>query len=66
MELALLERPLDSFPAFHGTQRFSTEFTRALHLFLSLARPIQSTLELYRCGKLTSFFIWVYSYKKGS
>jgi hypothetical protein len=34
--------PLDSFPAFHGTQRFSTEFTRALHLFLSLARPIQS------------------------
>jgi hypothetical protein len=36
-------RPLDSFPAFHGTQRFNTEFTRALHLFLSLARPIQST-----------------------
>jgi hypothetical protein len=45
---ALLERtldvtPLDSFPAFHGTRRFNTEFTRALHLFLSLARPIQST-----------------------
>jgi hypothetical protein len=31
------------FPAFHGTRRFNTEFTRALHLFLSLARPIQST-----------------------
>jgi hypothetical protein len=41
---ALLERPLDSFPAFHGTRRFNTEFTRALHLFLSWARPIQSTL----------------------
>jgi hypothetical protein len=45
---ALLERPqdvrpLDSFPAFHGTLRFNTEFTRALHLFLSWARPIQST-----------------------
>jgi hypothetical protein len=33
-------RPLDSFPAFHGTRRFNTEFTRALNLFLSLARPI--------------------------
>jgi hypothetical protein len=39
----LLERPLDTFPAFHGTRRFNTEFTRALHLFLSWARPIQST-----------------------
>jgi hypothetical protein len=41
---ALLQRPLDvrplnSFPAFHGTRRFNTEFTRALHLFLSWARP---------------------------
>jgi hypothetical protein len=26
----------------HGTRRFNTEFTRALHLFLSWARPIQS------------------------
>jgi hypothetical protein len=40
---ALLERPLDSFPAFHGTRKFNTEFTRALHLLLSRARPIQST-----------------------
>jgi hypothetical protein len=44
---ALLERPpvvrpLDIFPAFHGIRRFNTEFTRALHLFLSLAIPIQS------------------------
>jgi hypothetical protein len=28
-----------SFPAFHGARRFNSEFTRALHLFLSLARP---------------------------
>jgi hypothetical protein len=34
---------LDSFPAFHGTRKFNTQFTRALHLFLSWARPIQST-----------------------
>jgi hypothetical protein len=34
---------LDSFPAGYGTRRFSTEFTRALHLTLSWARPIQST-----------------------
>jgi hypothetical protein len=45
---ALLERPpvvrpLDSFPAFYGTRSFITEFTRSLHLFLSRARPIQST-----------------------
>jgi hypothetical protein len=44
----LLERPpavqpLGSFPAFYGTQRFITAFTRALHLYLSWARPIQST-----------------------
>jgi hypothetical protein len=36
-------RPHDSFPAFHGTRRFNTEFTRALHLFLSWTRPTQST-----------------------
>jgi hypothetical protein len=37
-------RPLDNFPAFYGTRRFNTEFIRALHLFLSWARPIRSTL----------------------
>jgi hypothetical protein len=42
--LKLDVRPLDSFPAFHGTGRLNTEFTRALRLFLSSARPIQSTL----------------------
>jgi hypothetical protein len=36
-------RPLDSYPAFYRTQRFNAEVTRALHLFLSWARPIQST-----------------------
>jgi prolipoprotein diacylglyceryltransferase len=46
--LALLERSLvvwtlDSFPAFYGTRRFNTEFTRALHLSLSWARQILST-----------------------
>jgi hypothetical protein len=35
--------PLDSFPAFYGTWRFTTKFTRALHLSLSWARQIQST-----------------------
>jgi hypothetical protein len=36
-------RPLDSFPAFYGTRRFITTFTRALHVSLSWARPIHST-----------------------
>jgi hypothetical protein len=31
LERPLDARPLDSFPAFHATQRFNTEFTRALH-----------------------------------
>jgi hypothetical protein len=41
---ALLERPLNSFPAFHGTRRF-TEFTRALHLVpvLSRTNPVHIT-----------------------
>jgi hypothetical protein len=30
-----VERPLESFLALHGTRRFITEFTRALHLSLS-------------------------------
>jgi hypothetical protein len=43
-----LERPkvvriLDNFLSFFVTRRFNTKFTRALHLFLSWARPIQST-----------------------
>jgi hypothetical protein len=42
-EAILDVRPLDSFPAFHGTRRFNTEFTRDLHLFLSWVRPTQST-----------------------
>jgi hypothetical protein len=42
-ETTTRERPLDSLPAFFGTRRFNTKFTRALHLFQSWARPIQST-----------------------
>jgi hypothetical protein len=48
--------PLDSFPAFHGTCRFNTEFTRALHLSLGATG----------CGKLTSFFEYEMPYEKGS
>jgi hypothetical protein len=45
---SLLERrsvvqPLGSFPVFYGNRRFVTAFTRALHLYLSWAKPIQST-----------------------
>jgi hypothetical protein len=45
---ALLEeppivQPLKNFPAFYGTRRFNTEFTRALHCSLSWAISIQST-----------------------
>jgi hypothetical protein len=36
-------QPLDSFSAFYGTRRFITALTRALQLYLSSARPIQST-----------------------
>jgi hypothetical protein len=35
LERPLDVRPLDSFPEFHGTRRFNTEFTTALHLLLS-------------------------------
>jgi hypothetical protein len=43
LERPLDVRPLDSFPVFYGTRRFNTEFTRAPHLFLSWARPVQFT-----------------------
>jgi hypothetical protein len=43
LERSLIFRTLDSFPAFYGTCRFNAELTRALHLSLSWARPIQST-----------------------
>jgi hypothetical protein len=35
-------QPLRNFPAFYGTRRFITVFTRALHWSLSWARSIQS------------------------
>jgi hypothetical protein len=34
-------QPLKNFPAFYGTRRFITAFTRALHWSLSWARSIQ-------------------------
>jgi hypothetical protein len=47
---ALLEKPpivqpLMNFPAFYGTRRFITVFTRALHWSLSWARSIPSYLS---------------------
>jgi hypothetical protein len=36
-------QPLKNFPAFYGTRRFNTAFTRALHWSLSWAISIQST-----------------------
>jgi hypothetical protein len=47
---ALLEKlpivqPLKNFPAFYGTRRFITAFTRALHWSLSWARLIQPILS---------------------
>jgi hypothetical protein len=43
LERSLAARTFDGFPAFYGTRRFNTEFTRALHLCLSWARQIQFT-----------------------
>jgi hypothetical protein len=37
-------QPLEKFTPLYGTRRFYTEFIKALHLFLSWARLIQSTL----------------------
>jgi hypothetical protein len=45
LERPQVVQPLGSFPAFNGTRRFITPFTRTLHLYLSWARPIQS----FRC-----------------
>jgi hypothetical protein len=36
-------QPPKNLPAFYGTRRFITVFTRALHWFLSWARSTQST-----------------------
>jgi energy-coupling factor transporter transmembrane protein EcfT len=36
-------QPLKNFPAFHGTRKFNTVFTKALHWSLSWAISIQST-----------------------
>jgi hypothetical protein len=43
LEEPLIVQPLKNFPAFHGTQRFNTVFTRALHWYRSWAISIQFT-----------------------
>jgi hypothetical protein len=43
LERPQVVQPLGSFTVFYGTRRFITTITRALHLYLSWARPIQST-----------------------
>jgi hypothetical protein len=43
LEEPLIRQPLKNFPAFHGTRRFNTVFTRALHWSLSWALSIQTT-----------------------
>jgi hypothetical protein len=43
LEEPLIGQPLKNFPAFHGTRKFNTLFTRALCWSLSWAISIQST-----------------------
>jgi hypothetical protein len=43
LEMPQVVQPLGSFPAFYGTRRFITAFTRALPQDLSWGRQIQST-----------------------
>jgi hypothetical protein len=43
LEEPLIGQPLKNFPAFYGTRRFNTVFTRVLHWSLSWAVWIQST-----------------------
>jgi hypothetical protein len=40
-------QPHDSFPAFYGTRRFITEFTRALHLYLNVIYPPKARAICY-------------------
>jgi hypothetical protein len=42
LEKVSIMQPLENFPAFYGTRRFITVFTRAFHWSLSWARSIQS------------------------
>jgi hypothetical protein len=44
---------LENFPAFYGTQRFITEFTRALHWSLSWAKPTEAILPHTLSSKST-------------
>jgi hypothetical protein len=46
LEKLSIVQPLKNFPAFYGTRRFITVFTRALHWSLFRARSIQSIPSL--------------------
>jgi hypothetical protein len=52
-------QPLGRFPAFYGTRRLITEFTRALHLYLSWAKRIQST-TLTPISKRSILMLYIY------
>jgi hypothetical protein len=52
-------KPLGSFPAFYGTRKFITVFTRALHLYLSWTRPVQST-TLYPISKRSILMLCIH------
>ena len=47
LEKLTVSQLVKKFPAFHGTRRFITAFTRARHLFLFWDRSIQSMLPTY-------------------
>jgi len=49
LEKLIITQPIKKFPAFYGTKRFITVFTRVRHWFLSWARWIESTLPHHIC-----------------
>jgi hypothetical protein len=51
LQMPPVVQPLKNLPTLHGTRTFITAFTRALHLSLSWARPIQS-ISPYRFSKI--------------
>jgi hypothetical protein len=58
-------QPLKNFPAFYGTRRFTTKFTRALHYFLSWAISIQSTPSHPICTESSRYLISSGSHWRG-
>jgi len=63
MEQVLLEKLIvtqlvNQFPAFHGTRRFITVFTRSCHRFLFWARYIQFTSSRHYLPKIRSNIVF--------